>query len=81
MDCLITALPIQKGEELTVYYGGWYERHRVATGYSLKGNKHLQYVYEELSRLEPKDYPSATKRRKIYTKWNKVVKECLMKKK
>ena len=80
MDCLITALPIEKGEELKVYYGDWYERHRETKGYSLKDNKNLQYSYTELEKLEHKDYPSAKERKQIYTKWNQIVKDCGKKK-
>ncbi len=76
LDYLVTALPIKKGEELTAYYGDWYDKHREDKGYSLKDNKNLQYPYPELEKLEHKDYPSAKERKKIYTKWNKVVKEC-----
>lgn len=48
-NCLITALPIKQGSELTVYYGVEYEPLR--STYTLSGNKHLAYDYRELDAL------------------------------
>ena len=70
---LVVALPIKKGDELTVYYGKQYEAVRIKKGYSLKENSDLQHEYT-LEKLGEKDYPK--NRKEIYESLNETIARC-----
>ena len=67
LDHVVVALPIKKGEELTIDYGNAYETIRKKAGYTMKNNKHRHAKYPEYDSLK---YPTAKVRNGNIQEWN-----------
>jgi hypothetical protein len=72
-DHVVVATRLKAGEELTVYYGPAYEKHRKKHGYTMDKNQHLHREYPSFNELS---FPTAPVRTGNIDKWNAVVKAC-----
>jgi hypothetical protein len=73
LDHVVVATRLKAGDELTVYYGNAYDRHRKQQGYTMIKNKHLERGYDAYDNLS---FPPATVRYENINKWNTVIKQC-----
>ena len=73
LDHLVVAMPIKKGEELTVGYGNAYNELRKKAGYTMANNPHRYDECPEYDVLTYEDYPTPKIRNDNIKKWNAVI--------